>query len=67
MLKTKGGEKTSIQYDAELQTAELLLRTKIAVNQLSIFGAVADFAKILLSEQKVTLQKHGETCCKRVR
>ena len=42
MLKTKGGGKTSIHYNMEPQTAELLLRTKIAVNQLSILGAVAD-------------------------
>ena len=35
----------SVQYNMEPQTAELLLRTKIAVNQLSIFGAVADWCQ----------------------
>ena len=39
------GGKTTIHHNAEPQTAELLLRTAIAVNQLSIHGAVADWCR----------------------
>ena len=42
-LKSKGGGKTSKHYKADPQTAELLLRTIFAVNQFSIYGAVADW------------------------
>ena len=45
-LKNKGGGKTSIQYNAEPQTAELQLRTVIAVNQFSIHGAVTTWCNI---------------------
>ena len=38
----EGGGKTAIHYNAEPQTAELLRRTIIAVNHLSIYGAVAE-------------------------
>ena len=40
-LKSKGGGKVSIHFNAEPQTAELLFHTVISVNQLSIHGAVA--------------------------
>ena len=40
-LKSKGGGNMSIHYNAEPQTAELLLRTIIAVNQIIMYGAVA--------------------------
>ena len=40
-LKSKGGGKVSIHFNAEPQTAELLFRTVISDNQLSIHGAVA--------------------------
>ena len=41
VLKSRGGEISSIHYNADPKTVELLLKTIIAVNQLSVFGAVA--------------------------
>ena len=41
VLKSRGGEVSSIHYNADPKTVELLLKTIIAVNQLSVFGAVA--------------------------
>ena len=40
-LKIKVGGKLSIHYNAEPQTEALLLRTIIAVNQLSVYEEVA--------------------------
>ena len=40
-LKSRGGGKVSIHFNAEPKTAELLRGTIIAVNQLSIYGAAA--------------------------
>ena len=42
-LKNKGSGRTSIHYNADPATAELLLRIVISVNQLSICGAAADW------------------------
>ena len=42
-LKSKGEGKTSIHDHAEAGTADLLLRTFFSVDQLSIYGAVADW------------------------
>ena len=41
VLKSKGGGKLSIHFCADEGTIESVFRT-IAVNQLSIYGAVAD-------------------------
>ena len=41
VLNSRGGEVSSIHYNADPKTVELLLKTIIAVNQLSVFGAVA--------------------------
>ena len=41
-LRSKGGGKKSIQFNGSHENIELLLRTVISANQLSIFGAVAD-------------------------
>ena len=47
-LKSKDGGKTTIHYNAEPQTAELLPRTMIAVNQLSILrSSLADWCQDL--------------------
>ena len=46
-LKSKGGRKTSIHFDAVPHTAELLLLTVVSVSQLSIYGAVADWCQEL--------------------
>ena len=41
-LKSKFGGKKTIHYNGSEETVELILRTVISVNQLSIHGAVAD-------------------------
>ena len=42
VLKSKGGGKLSIHFCADGDTIETVFRTIISVNQLSIYGAVAD-------------------------
>ena len=42
-----GGGKTSIHYNADPLTVELLFRIIISVNQLSLYGAVADWCEEL--------------------
>ena len=41
-LKSKGGAKKTIHYNGSEETVELIVRTVFSVNQLRIFGAVAD-------------------------
>ena len=41
-LRSKGGGKKSIHFNGSHETIELLLRTVISSNQLSIYGAIAD-------------------------
>ena len=48
--KSKGGGTTSIRYDAEPATAELLLRIISSVNQLSIYGAALDWCQELAQQ-----------------
>ena len=45
MLKSKGGGKLSIHYCADPETIETVFRTIISVNQLSIYGAVAEMCE----------------------
>ena len=44
-LKSKGGGKLSIHYCADLETIETVFRTIISVNQLSLYGAVAEMCE----------------------
>ena len=44
-LKGKGGGKLSIHYCADFATNETVFRTIISVNQLSLYGAVAEMCK----------------------
>ena len=44
-LKSKGGGKLSIHYCADPGAIETVLRTIISVNQLSIYGAVAEMCE----------------------
>ena len=44
-LKSKGGGKKTIHYNGSEETVELILRTVISVNQLSIYVAVADLCE----------------------
>ena len=41
-LRSKGGGKKSIHFNGSIEDVELLLRTVISANQLSIYGSVAD-------------------------
>ena len=51
-LGRKGGGKTSIHFKGSTQNIELLLQMVISVNQLSIYGAVADMIEELPVGQK---------------
>ena len=46
-LKSKGGGKKSIHFNGSGENVELLLRTAISANQLSVYGAVADLCREL--------------------
>ena len=46
-LKSKGKGVKSIHFNGSDETIELILRTVISVNQLSVYGAVADLCKEL--------------------
>ena len=45
VLKNKGGGKLSIHYCADFETIETVFRTIIFVNQLSLYGAVAEMCE----------------------
>ena len=45
VLQSKGGGKLSIHYCADLDTIETVVRTIISVNQLSLYGAVAEMCE----------------------
>ena len=45
VLKSKGHGKLSIHYCADLETIETVFRTIISVNQLSLYGAVAEMCE----------------------
>ena len=45
VLKSKGGGKLSIHYCADLETIQTVCRTIIPVNQLSLYGAVAQMCE----------------------
>ena len=44
-LKSKGGGKLSIHFCADLETIETVFRTITSVNQLSLYGAVAEMCE----------------------
>ena len=44
-LRSKGGGKLSIHYCADGDTIETVFRTIISVNQLSLYGAVAEMCE----------------------
>ena len=58
-LKSKGKEKLSIHYNGSDETVEMFLRAVIAVNQLSVYGAVAVWRIGLRNLQK--FKGYGET------
>ena len=57
-LRSKEKGKKSIHFHGSEETIELILRTIVSVNQLSIHGAVADVCKELSKDSEVA----GETC-----
>ena len=46
-MKSKGNGKSSIHFNGSDDTVKVVLRTIISVNQLSIYGAVADMCEEL--------------------
>ena len=46
-LKSKGGGKKSTHFNGSAENVELLLRTVISANQLSVYGAIADLCREL--------------------
>ena len=55
-LKSKGKGKKSIHFNGGDEIIELILRTVISVNQLSIYGAVADLCKELSRNTRGTVK-----------
>ena len=58
-LKSKGHRKLSIHYCADLETIETVFRTIIAVNQLSLYGAVAEMCE----EYETLHDRTGQSGC----
>ena len=59
-LRSKGGEKLSIHFCGDPRTVEVILRTVFSVNQLSVYGAVADMCGELaspISDNPVSTEK----------
>ena len=56
-LRSKGSGKKSIHFNGSTQNIELLLQIVISVNQLSLYGAVADLIKELPDDQRAP-RKH---------
>ena len=52
-LRSKRKGKKSIHFNGREANIELILRTVISVNQLSIYGAVADLCKELSKDSDV--------------
>ena len=57
-LRSKEGRKKSIHFNGSNEHIELLLRSVISANQLSINGAIAD----LCDEVPKRIRAPGETC-----
>ena len=53
-LRSKEKGKKSIHFNGSEENIELILRTVISVNQLSVYGAVADLCKELSKDSKVS-------------
>ena len=60
--KSKGHGKLSIHYCADLETIETIFRTNASVNQLSLYGAVAEMCEEYETFHNRTgqLQQYGE-------
>ena len=51
-LRSKGGGRTTIHFTASDEKVQLLLKMVISVNQLSLYGAVADLIEELPDDQR---------------
>ena len=60
-LKTKGHGKLSIHYCADLETIETVFRIIVSVNQLSLYGAVAEMCE----EYETLHDTTGQPRCER--
>ena len=59
-IKSRGGGKLSIHCCADLDTIKTVFRTIISVNQLSLYGTVAE-----MCEEYETFHENGATRCRR--
>ena len=59
-LRSKGGGNKTIHFNGGHENIELLLRTVISANQLSIFGAFADLRKGTRAQGKPAAPDHVE-------
>ena len=63
-VRSKAGGKKSIHFNGSTETIELLLRTVVSANQLSIFGTMADLCdevpKRVRTPEKPAAPKHLE-------
>ena len=59
-LKSKGGGKLSIHYCADLETIETIFRTITSVNQLGLYGAIAEMCE----ENETYHDRTGATRCR---
>ena len=60
-LKSKGKGRSTVHSNSSDGTIEVILRTTISVNQLSIYGAIADVCGELAWEVFRNSEGHGET------
>ena len=60
-LKSKKGGQFSIYCNGDLSIAELLFRTIISVNRLSVHGAISDWCRIGSADLRSFVFQHGET------
>ena len=51
-LRSKGGGRTTIHFNCSMENIELVLQMVISVNQLSLYGAVADLIEELPDDQR---------------
>ena len=62
-LKSKGKGKLSIHFCGDDDTAEVVLRATVSINQLSVYGAVADMCDELGLENHWLFRKCIESRC----
>ena len=61
-MKSKEGGKLSIYFNGDKSNAELLFRTIISVDQLSVYGAVAEWSGELAQQISAHASMRGEIC-----